>query len=363
MNKKISLRDKMRDKMVDRLSGKRFKSGSDYINLNGKKIDFFNPTKEGLYTITILPYEVTGYHLHRIDKGDFWYTRPFLVHKGLGVDGKQTRVCARTFGKKCPICQTYYDNKGNAEYATFKPKKRNLYLVYVEEMAENGVMLYDMPEIWFEESLQSLVKTAQDIRAKELASDNPNEKKIKKADDQIFFYLPDSAYTLQVRLEKKPFKGKDFFCASSITFTEREGIPEEIYEDLLHLDEILVETPVEELEALLYGTPVGDESSESDEEDDLPVTYEAEADEDEKENASPARRGRERKEPEPEEEKKEEPPVSGRRRRGGEVKEEEDTPKCPYGHRFGKDCDTKDECINNCDDETYEACEAKKKGK
>ena len=53
MKNKISLRDRMKSRLKEEKS-----KGSSHINLNGKKIEFFNP-KEDTYTITILPYKVT----------------------------------------------------------------------------------------------------------------------------------------------------------------------------------------------------------------------------------------------------------------------------------------------------------------
>lgn len=344
MEKKVSMRDKMMGKMFDRLSDKKGGSGVSYLNLNGKKIEFFNPQAAGVYTITIIPYTVTGFHPHRIDKGDEWYTRPFQVHKGLGVDGKTTKVCRRTFDKKCPVCQMYYDHKGDDDYKHFKPKWRNLYFVYVEEQSEKGLMLYDMPDFWFEAHIQSLLKTARDIISREEASEQPNQKKIDKAKDQLFFFMKDSSYSIQVRLEKKPFQGKDYFPATSITFVEREEVPEEIYEEVFSLDEVFVEPSYEELEELLYSGVA--EEEDNDEDDDLPVDCSVK---EESEDEVPTRKGRDRVEPKEEEEVKEEPPATSRRSR-------RDKPNCPHGHKFGDDWNKKDEC-SSCEDEFYNKCE------
>src|SRR5262245_12225552 len=91
---------------------RREKQGSSYGYLKlPKGVNIFKETP-GKIHVDIIPYMVTD--PHHMDKdpehpdganpGNPWYKKPILVHRNVGAE-KQSMICPRTAGKKCPICE------------------------------------------------------------------------------------------------------------------------------------------------------------------------------------------------------------------------------------------------------------------
>ena len=295
---------------------------------------------------------------------------------------------AKTFKKKCPICDyaTQGKNSGSLtkeELTALRPKERMLMCVIDRDDKDEKIQLWDVSHFLFGKLLE-----------KELIdSDDPGIWK---------FFEPDSGTSLRIRFSKEAFNGRDFWKPERIDFkTRKNDYPDEIVDEVPSLDDILVELPYNQLEEIFV---MGDSSEEEaprerssrrgrsteDAEADAPAPRRSgrtarreEADADADADPAPARRParaprRGRTAPEPEPEVDDAPPARAPRR-GAKPAPVEDDPveeeapparkpsrsasaepagKCPEGFAFGDDCE-KDDLCDSC--KVWGACNAAKR--
>jgi len=343
--------------------------------------------------LDILPYEVTdAKHPDRDDEneiavpGTLWFKRPYWVHRNVG-SGNDTAVCPLMSAKKpCPICEyrSKLQKKGAdaEEIKALRPSKRNLYVVVPlnDREEEATPHIFDISDYNFQKLLNEEIQT-----------------------DESYEVFPDleEGLTLKVRFDASTIgNSKPYAEASRIDFKEREPYEESILDEVPNLDVVLTILPYDELNAKFFevdteevGEDLEDEDDEEvkrparkaktsaptrkprhveeEEEEDEEEEVEEDDDEEEEEEAPPRRKlasktpaktkpasrktlieeDEEEEEDDAEEEDEEEEEEEAPRRRltrqkptTSKVESTTGKKKCPYGHRFGIDCEDFKEC-------------------
>lgn len=321
--------------------------------------------------LDIIPYNVTDEkHPDRDPDNDvampgtLWYRRPIKTHVvGTGSD-RETIICPKSIGKKCPICD--YQEKRRKEGAdkeeikTLYPRSRSLYAVIPLGVkgTEEKVYLWDMSDYLF-----------QNLLNEEIEIDPTN----------AAFPALEDGKTLKLRLRWTSI-GKDskpFPEVRSIRFEDRDPYKESILDEVPNLDEILKILPYEKIEAKFFeledepdAGPLTKARDKKDEDDAPPVrSRHRETKEKEDDDPPPRRRREEEEETKPtrsrrDKEDDDDPPV--RKKEDEKLTRRErssSSPECPHGHKFGVDVDKK-EFANDCDScKVWDQCIDKKEGK
>lgn len=300
-------------------------------------------------------------------KDSLWYRRPIKVHRNVGTDN-ETVICLKSVGKKCPIC-TYHEKKlkeggDKEELKELYPKPRSLYVVVPLGMKK----FEEIPHIW--------------DMSDYLFQDQLNDELEASIDDRNFPDL-ENGKTATLKIKWKSLGGNSYPEVRSISFNDRDPYDESILDDVPDLDNVLKVLSYEELEAKFLELDNEEDAGglKDDEDDEKPVrrtsrtaaNHVDDNEDDEKpvrrsnrsepEEEKPVRRSAKREEPEeePEEEKPTRAASRGRDEEGRRPSKDTDTKnKCPHGHKFGVDTETKKEC-DTCD--VWEKCIDAKEGK
>lgn len=343
-----------------------------------KGINMFKEEPKTRVELDIMPYVVTcDNHPDRDEeygiavKGELWYKRPFWLHRSVGSDN-QSIVCPSSVGKPCPICEYRAQLlKEGAKWdddtvKALKPSMRNLYVV----IPKNNKNYPEEPHIW-------------DI-SQFLFQDKLNEE-IQENEEYETFPDLEEGYTLRIRFAEGSFGTNKFAEVSRIDFIEREKpYDESILEKIPSLDDVLEILPYHTIEAMFFGnmSPDEDEHEEYDDEDlkkkkkrkveedeDIDDDMEEEEDEDEddedideeeedeeedeeEEDEEDDEEDEDEEEEEHDKKKSKKSPLK-RQQPHSKVTEGKGKNKCPYGHEFGVDNDSYDDC-DNC--EVWEKC-------
>lgn len=342
-------------------------SGYGYLTLPDN-IKVFKPDG-GTDYFDIIPYVVKSKHHPDANPdipdsalpGEWWYKRPYWVHRDVGVDG-ETIVCPKSVGERCPICDYRDDElkKGTdwEDLKELKAKLRNLYVVvpinHKEFKEEMHIM--DYSQYLFQNQLNAELE--------------------ERGEEDWNFPSPDEGKTLRVRWTEKAFGDNSFYEAGRIDFEDRDQqYDEQWVEDAPCLDDMLDVYSYKKLSAMLHGLDeddvVTETASEPEPEHRTRTTRKAKTAVSDDKKEKPARRTRRRTEPEPEPEAKtrtkrrqpesESEPESTRqpRRRRQEDKSVQGFEnKCPFGLKFGDDWDSHDDCetCNTEHSKTFDAC-------
>ncbi len=345
------------------------KKKSRYLNIP-ENVLMFAPEPDSRVKFDILPYTVTtDKHPDKDEKygvatkGSLWYKRPFKVHRNVGPD-KLPIICPRSIGKKCPICD-YKDKRAKQgadwdEIKLLKPSLRNLYVLKVKdkEFDKKAIYIWDVSQYLFQNLLTEEIEENEDYET-----------------------FPDlkEGYTLKVRFGSGSIGGgKAFAEASRIDFYEREKpYSDSILDKVPNLDELLEVKSYKEIEALFFDDELNDDEEEVDddiyedeedteddiEEDDIEEDDEEDTEEDDEEDEDDTEEDEEDALPfdetedeEEEEVKEEKKPKRTRKSKGKKEQKAKKSKKCPYGHIFGKDTDSYDDC-DTCIEEHYEVWE------
>ena len=314
-------------------------SGFGYIKLP-KDFKFFSPENECVVTLDIFPYEVTNkHHLDKIEKGDYWYKAPFKVHRKIGPT-KDAYVCPTSYGKSCSICDRIEDlrnedTKDNAkEIDALKLSLRNLYVVKVREYEgtkkkfdKKAFHLFDISDYCFQDVFETQLKKKEEF------------------DD---FFDPENGCSLEITFDATTFgSSKPFPKATRVDFIKRKKqYDEDIVDDIPKLDDLLTVLSYEELEDLYHGAPADD-----DEQEEKKSKKKKDKKKDKEDTESEEKTSKKDKD-------KKKDKKSGKKK--DKKKEETKKDECPYGYKFGKDVDKKDEC-EDC--EVWNECKAAKKAK
>ena len=296
-----------------------------------KGIRVFSPDPNGKYLLDFIPYIVTDKnHPDRDDEsgialpGQQWYRRPIKVHRNIGVNNEAV-VCPTSVGKRCPICEYRAEQikKGASKEITnpLKTTYRNLYLVIPkgDRKYEEDIHIWDVSQFLFQDLL--------------------NEELEENEDYEVFPDL-EQGYSVRVRFESTTIgASKPFATARRIDFIKREEQYDPGFiDECPNLDKMFKVYSYDELQRKFFEMDVGGEPSIDDDiiDDDI-IDDKADATID---------NGKGEKE---ERGKGDLDAQTSRRRHARSKKQVEDkNNKCPYGHRFGLDCEKYNDC-DNCD--------------
>lgn len=371
----------------------------NYRNHDGE-IKFFNPT-EGKHRINIIPYVIKTKNHPLVKSGEAEigekdYVLDFFTHRNVGP-GEKTVICLKnTFGKPCPICEqaSALRKAGKEKEANaLKPSRRVVY--NVEDLKEPGVLkVFETSHYLFEKELIEEARDDDEGGFIDFA-DEEEGKEIKFRASKV----------TKNGMEFTEFKSFGFEDRD-------EPLDSDLLESAISFDELLTVPTYEEVEKILYGEDGEDGGDDDEDEDEKPKKkskhVEDEDDEDDNEDEAPKKSKKpvkksksdddEDKEPdddeddEPDEEpapkksskkKVEEEPDEDDDEDEDEDEDEEpapkkpskkssksdsdddedddekpkskskkkcdgDCPECPFGHKFGKDCEEFDDC-DDCD--------------
>lgn len=375
--------------------------GSKAGVMNWKKVDreveFFSP-KEGRNRINIVPYEIKTKNHPLVKKGEFEigdkdYVMDVFTHRGIGPSEATVLCLKETYGKPCPICEqaAMLKKQGKEKEAGALKASRRVFYNVQDCKNPDKLLVFEASHYLFEKELI------------EEARDDEEGGFVDFADEE-------SGKEIKFRCSKVSKGGFEFNEYKSFSFEDRdENIPDELLESAISFDEIMNVPTYEEVEKILYGEDEDedsdedekpskkskkvesddeeddfdeeeekaapkkskkksepedeeDDSEEDDEEEEKPASKKSvkksapESDEDDDwddEDDEPAPKSKSKKKPEPEEdedsddsddEEEEEPAPKKSKKKdcGG------DCGKCPFGHKFGDDCDDFDDC-DDCD--------------
>lgn len=323
MAKKISMRDKMKQKLGDRTKeshSRRDDSGGIKTYFDSDKIAEI-PTwwaGKGDHIIDIIPY-FAGANDPRNKEGEPAYVLDIEVHRQVGPMEEMV-VCPEQYDRPCPICEESRKlNREGKDWKTvikpLKPSRRAAYNVIVRDQGEaekKGVQLLEIAH-WFME--KHLAKISKDPRGGGFT----------------VFSDPDDGKSISF---ERTGVGMENTGYSGHRFVDRpEAISNEELEAANCLDELVEIKTYEEIEAIFYGTKAVDieEPPETPDDDgDIPDV------------------------PEEPEDTPDAPPEKKRKRRERKP-EKTEAPTCPHGGTIGEDIDELDECedcaiYNKCAD-------------
>jgi len=214
-----------------------------YLNL-ARGIQLFNPKPGSVIWLDFLPYRVTDpKHPDRDDArdiatpGSLWYTRPFKIHRGVGIENKVI-VCPSSVGSKCPICEyrSVQLKKGVTwnSVQPLKPSGRNLYVVIPKKSKDHDETIH----IW-NVAFHHFGKLLRE----ELEADPDYER----------FPSLEDGYTLRIRFDEQIFGKKTFGAAIRIDFEPRQKQYDmSILDKVPNLDETLVVMEYDEIKDLFF---------------------------------------------------------------------------------------------------------------
>jgi hypothetical protein len=338
--KKISFKNKIASQ-VDR--DKRQASSYGYLQLP-KGVDILKVEGGQKINLDFIPYLVTSeIHQDRNDddgvaiKGDYWWRRPFRIHRSIGANN-DTIVCPASVGKKCPICEHRIlrrnDGADVEELKTMNSSLRFLYAVIPigNKKLDEKIHIWDFSYKNFQELLDDELEENEENRC-----------------------FPDleGGKTLQIRFIEASIGKTKFPKASRIDFEDRdEDYTEDILDDAPQLDDMLTILPYKTIEKMFFEFEADEDREEFDDDKDTPKE----------------KKKKKKQKKQVDDEDIEEIDDTSMKRKKKKVTEE-DKPKrtkkskkeCPEGYEFGVDTDDYEEC-EDCD--LWDACkEAKKKNK
>ena len=319
------------------------KAGYGYLNLP-KGVSVFTPKAKTTVELDFMPYEVTDKrHPDRNTEKEIaipeslWWKRPFKIHRNIGVDNNRV-VCLTSIGKACPICEKRAElirNDADKEDTdALKQSARSLYCIIPLNSKDHEVEphIMDMADYLCLDEIDNTVDEDEDY--------------------EVFPSL-EEGWTLKCRIDAGQIgSGKPFPEFGKITMIKRkEQYTEDILDDIPNLDEVLQILSYKDLDAKFLQLDEEDTTDEdapeestskferrrkpkSTDNDDIPTEEETKKTEREKKREERKKRAEEKNE-------------------GGE---------CPYGHKFGEDCDEYPKDCDKCEkwDDCGEAQDDKK---
>lgn len=272
----------------------------------------------------------------------FDYKLTVLVHSNIGVN-KDTVLCPRTVGRKCPICEhrDVLDNEGASDeelrpYGTAKKALYNVMIFDSEKEFNKGVQVWEAPHQSIEDELTDLA-VEKDRRTGEVI-----EKAYNYPEDgwNVVFEKLGSGLSTEYKGVKILERTKE----QELTGKEMD----QAYDDAIDFEDAIEEKSYEELYEMLHGVaPDEDRGSSSGSDENRGSRFRGRSSrKEEKEERKGRSRGRSRSS------KKEddEPKGRGRGRSRSNDSKESDKPEC-----FGKKTNEIDDC-QDCPDDLYDAC-------
>lgn len=290
-----------------------------------REISFFSPI-EGRNRINIIPYEIKTKNHPLVKRGEFEvgdldYVMDFFVHRNIGPSESSVVCLKNTFGKPCPICEqsALLRKQGKEQEAN--------------ELKASRRVIYNVQDLKDPEKVK-VFETSHFLFEKELIDESRDEE-----GGFVDFADPTDGKEIKFRCQEVQKGSMKFKEYKSFSFEDRdEEIDDDLLEQAISFDEVIRVPTYEEVEKILYGS--------EDEDDEEPKKKKVEEDEDDEEL----------KKKKVEEDYEEEVEESSKKKKSFEdlddVEDEEPKKssggKCPFGHKFGVDCDEHNDC-DNCD--------------
>ena len=350
-----------KDRLLKRMKKGLSKDTGDYENKSifksGLELNFWKVAEGKQHWFDIIPYKA-GKNDPDADEGEDTYCFQPYVHKNVGPSERDVICLAKTYGKKCAICEYVKEliSKG-ADEEEYKPLQvqrnpRAIYNVAVlgsKEDIKKGVQIFNASHYTIEGPLL------------ELAS-RPTRPGQEGIDPFVYYASPDK--------EGKTicFKRKDSFNFVAHSFENRDyEISKKLLAAAHTLDDLVVIPTYKEQEEWLFGDATKDEDEDEPEvRSGRPVPDEVE--EEEEEETGGTFDGMDRSDlknyikknklgirVKPKMTEKDIIKAIMEVEKEPAEEEEEDSGDCPKGHVFGKDFDAKDDC-EECDDDKWKDC-------
>ena len=346
-------------------------SGSKGGVINYRKYDgeikFFSPA-EGKHRINIIPYVIKTKNHPLVKSGEAEigekdYVLDYYSHRGVGPAEKTVLCLKNTYGKPCPICEQAAALRKagkEKEAAALKPSRRVVY--NIEDLKEPGVLkVFEASHYLFE---KELIEEARD-------------------DDEggfIDFADEEEGKEIKFRASKVTKNGMEFTEFKSFGFEDRdEELDEKLLDSAVSFDELLEVPTYEEVEKILYGDDDDSEDKEDEDEDEdeekpakkssKKVVEEDEDDQEEDKNdqeeddeppvKKSSKKSKKIEDDDDSEDDEDEPATKSKKSKSEDDEDEDeekpakksskkscdgDCPECPFGHKFGTDCDESDDC-------------------
>lgn len=238
-------RKQMKEEMTSRLQDSyNSKDGSGkfksiFIKEAIGNVPFWKASEEEHF-INIIPF-FAGKNNPNVKEGKLTHTLDIQVHRKVGVNEDSYICLARTFGKKCPICEEQAELRKQDDYdekyvKTLNPTRRVIYNVEVldsDKEQRKGIQLFEVSHWLFEKELVELAKKP-------------------KGGGFILFSDPDEGKTVFFR---KKGNGPTNTEYKAFRFEDRtEPVSDEILDAALVLDEIIHIPTYDEVKNAFYGT-------------------------------------------------------------------------------------------------------------
>ncbi len=205
----------------------------------------------GDHMVDIIPYKAGRFDPDKnLKPGDYTYVLIAWVHYGIGVNQDAFICPAKNYNKPCPICEDREKLRKEENFdedliKSLTPKKRSIYNIVVydnEKEQAKGVQIWDVAH-WFMERLITPLAKAPSRGSKTVPF--------------IPFTDPDEGKSISF---ERQGTGADNTSFIGHKFVDREYIIEEvILAQAKCLDELIIQTPYDELRAAYFGEVVEEE--------------------------------------------------------------------------------------------------------
>jgi hypothetical protein len=307
-------------------------TGSYALTKGDHEFEFYKPESDTWCSIDVIPYLIATknhpeVHADRMDIGDEDYFLEYWVHSRIGPGGDKSVICReRMYGEACPVCeyrkelekQGATDDEIRALYA----RHRVAYNVINLDDRKKGIQVFEVSFSLFHKELKSKLNR------------NP--------EGWFDFSDIEDGKTIRFYSESTSGGGFKYNSYKDFSFEDRKRqYSENDIERAIPLDDLLFVPTYDEAKSLFEGrTVVRDDASDSDGSSDDASDASDDYDDEVSDDSV-----------------KEEPKAE----RKVEEKKKKSSSGCPYGHVFGEDNGKTDDCTE-CDDDTWDACNKKKKG-
>lgn len=298
--------------------------------------------KEGENRIDIIPYKITNpknpaVTINQLEIGDLDYFQQLEVHNNVGVNNNSYLCAKRMFGEPCFICEAQIDLYDQNERETAKklyPQQRVAYNVIDLDEPEKGIQVWEVSYYWVEHELRNLAAA-----------------KSKRGPAIIFGDYEIGKTIIFYGTENKPFGLKP----SNFAFEDRKPYDVSICDKAYPLDQYYVMPDYEVIQKDYLQIDDG-QTEEGQKETKEPENV-ARMDSEELEDKFKTSAEADKAFLEANTDIRDETPAetTSTRRRRREPEPEVELNACPYGHEFGKDFDTHNDCTK-CPDDTYDKC-------